>query len=363
MDKQIGLALGGGAVLGAAHVGVLKAIEEMDIKIDFISGTSIGAVVAAFYAFGKGADEIGTIAAKMDWLDVTNISLSRYGLLSNEKLGGLIVEHIGNKNIEDAKIPFSIVATDATSGEKVILNKGPLQQAVMASSSIPGIFKPLEIGGQMLVDGGVVENVPIETVKKLGAEYVIAVDLNARHRYHMPRNIVDVIVNSFHFLMKSSTAAQTQQADLLIEPDLSEFSRSDLDQIEALMNRGFKDAMKVLDNLSETEENELPKDIFKIKNDEDMNKEEFKQKAEKTINDLSARIEELKAKKEAAEDQAESKFEAALAELKEKKEELEDRLDKIEDAVEEEWDQFKEKFTSSIDVVKNKLSEWSSVFN
>jgi len=349
--------------LGAAHVGVLKAIEEMDIKIEYVSGTSIGAVVAALYAFGKRADEISNIAAQMDWLDVTNISLSRYGLLTNEKLGGLIAEHIGNKNIEDAEIPLSIVATDATSGEKVILKKGSLQQAVMASSSIPGIFKPVEILNKMLVDGGVVENVPIETVRKLGADYVVAVDLNARHRYDRPKNIVDVIVNSFHFLMKSSTAAQTQQADLLIEPDLSDFSRSDLDQIEALMNRGYKDAMNALKKISETEANELPKEIFEIKNNEDMNKEEFKQKAEKTIDDLSARIEDLKAKKEAAEDQAESKIEAALAELKEKKDELEDRLDKIEDAVEEEWDEFKEKFSSSIDAVKNKLSEWSSVFN
>lgn len=363
MDRQIGLALGGGAVLGAAHVGVLKAIEEMNIRVEYVSGTSIGAFVAALYAFGKKADEISAIAGELDWLDVTHISLSRFGLLTNEKFGALIKEHIGDKNIEDANIPLSFVATDATTGEKVILSQGPLEQAVMASTSIPGIFKPVEINGHLLVDGGVVENVPIETVRELGADFVIAVDLNASHRYNTPKNIIDVIVNSFHFLMQSSTVAQTQQADMLIEPDVSEFSRSDLDQVQALMNRGYKDSMNTLKKISSSVETDLPKEIFELKNEEDMKKDEFKQKAEKTIDDLSARIEELKARKEVAEDRAESKFEAALAELKEKKEELEERLDGIEDTLEEEWDEIKEKFNSSADAVKKKLSEWSSGFN
>lgn len=244
--KKIGLALGGGAVLGAAHVGTLRAMEEYDIEINYIAGTSIGAFVAAFYAFGKNWKEIKEIASELRWLDITGISLSRFGLLSNDKLGELIVKHIGNKNIEEADIPFAMVATDVTSGEKVILDKGPVAEAVMASTCIPGIFKPVEINGKMLVDGGIVENVPINTTRGLGAKYVIGVDLNSRHKYDKPDNILDVIMNSFHFLIRHADKLQTEDADLLIKPDLGKFNRSDMNQIDELIEKGYKDSKKVL---------------------------------------------------------------------------------------------------------------------
>lgn len=244
--KKTGLALGGGAVLGAAHVGTLRAIDEFDIEINHVAGTSIGAFVAAFFAFGKNWKEIKEIASELKWIDITGISLSRYGLLSNEKLGELIIKHLGNKNIEDADIPLAIVATDVTSGEKVILDKGTLADAVMASTCIPGIFKPVEIDGKMLVDGGIVENVPINTTMKLGAEYVIGVDLNSKHKYDKPDNILDVIMNSFHFLMQQTDKLQTEDADLLIKPDLSTFNRSDMNQIDDLIEKGYEDSRKVL---------------------------------------------------------------------------------------------------------------------
>lgn len=240
--KEIGLALGGGAVLGAAHVGVLRAIDELDINIKYISGTSIGAFVAAFFAFGKNWNEIQQIASELEWIDITGVSLSRYGLLSNEKLGELIHKHIGKKDIQDSKIPLSMIATDVTSGEKVIINKGPVTKAVMASTCIPGIFKPIEINGRMLVDGGIVENVPINTVQQMGAEYVIGIDLNAKHKFNKPDNILDVIMNSFHLLMKQTVKSETGEADLLIEPDLAAFNRSDMGQVDELMEKGYEDS-------------------------------------------------------------------------------------------------------------------------
>lgn len=245
--KNTGLALGGGAVLGAAHIGALRAIDDIDIRIDYIAGTSIGAFVAAFFAFGMNWKEIKKIAIKLKWIDITGISLSRYGLLSNEKLGELIIEHIGDKNIQDSDIPLAMVATDVTSGNKVILDKGSLAEAVMASTCIPGIFKPVEINGQMLVDGGIVENVPVNTVRRMGAEYVIGIDLNAKHTYDKPDNILAVIINSFHFLMQQSDKLQTEDADLLIKPDLAEFNRSDINQVEELMEQGYKDSKKALE--------------------------------------------------------------------------------------------------------------------
>ena len=149
-SSKIGLALGGGAVLGAAHVGVLRAMEEFDIEINYITGTSIGAFVAAFVAFGKKWPEIEEIASELKWMDITGVTLSKYGLLSNEKLGNLIIKHIGDKNIEDAEIPLAMIATDIETGEKVILDKGPVAEAAMASTCIPGIFKPVEINVKCL---------------------------------------------------------------------------------------------------------------------------------------------------------------------------------------------------------------------
>ncbi len=248
--NKIGLALGGGAVLGAAHIGIVRAIEEHGIDVEYVAGTSIGALVGSFYAFGKDWDEIEAIATELKWMDISGVSLSRYGLLSNDKLGRLIQKYLGDKQIEDAKIPLAIVTTDISTGEKVVLNSGSVARAVMASMCIPGIFHPVDLDGKMLVDGGVVENVPISTVSDLGAEYIIGVELNAKHTYKKPKHILDVLLNSFHFLIKNSGKLHVQKADFTIEPDLSSFKRSDMGQIKALIKKGYtegKERLKALE--------------------------------------------------------------------------------------------------------------------
>lgn len=160
-NKKIALALGGGSVLGAVHVGILKAFEEHGIEIKALSGTSAGAIVASLYAFGIGAKEIEKIVLEFEWKNLSSLTLSKYGILSNEKIGEMIKRNIGEKNIEDAKIPLSMVAIDITTGEKVVLDKGSVSDAVMASTCVPGIFIPIEIGGRLLVDGGIIENIPL----------------------------------------------------------------------------------------------------------------------------------------------------------------------------------------------------------
>ena len=236
-------------MLGAAHVGVLRAIKEKEIEIEFVAGTSIGAFVAAFFAFGKSWEDIHGIAADLKWLDISQIALSKFGLLSNDKMGELIGEHIGKKKIKDAEIPLAMVATDITKGKKVVLDKGSVADAVMASTAIPGIFNPVEITKKMLVDGGVVENVPIRTTRDLGAKYIIGVDLNARDDIEKPTNILDVLLNSFQFMRQASSELQTEKADLMIRPDLSKFNRSDMDQVDDLMEKGYKDAKKALEKM------------------------------------------------------------------------------------------------------------------
>lgn len=244
--KNIGLALSGGAVLGAAHVGVLKALEEHHVKADYVTGTSIGAFIAALYAFGVEAKTMENMGNGLSWIDVTGLSLSRYALLTNEKLGKLLTKHIGQQKLEDAPIPLALVATDISNGEKVVLRKGPVDKAVMASTAIPGIFKPVEIEGRMLVDGGIVENTPIETVKSLGAEYVIGVDLLSNLIHNRPNHIVDVIINSFHYTLRAAALHQTEKADLPIAPNTTGFSRSRMGQIKKLMEQGYKDANDIL---------------------------------------------------------------------------------------------------------------------
>ena len=249
-NKKIGLALGGGAVLGAAHIGVLKALKEHDISISYVSGTSIGAFVSAFLAFEKTWEEIEEIAKDLNWLDISGMSLSQFGLLSNKKLGKLIEEYIGDVNFEEAKIPVAMIATDITSGDKVVLDKRNIAQAVMASTCIPGIFVPVEIEDRLLVDGGIVENVPITPLEDMGAEVIIGVDLNAEHARKKPENIIEVLLRSFDFLIKTATELQTAEADILIKPDLSDFNMVDIDQADDLIEVGYKEAIKILQKVT-----------------------------------------------------------------------------------------------------------------
>lgn len=237
-------------MLGAVHVGVLRALEEKKIRIDCLAGTSIGAVVAALYAFRVPIDDIEKFSKELKWLDITKVSLSRLGLMSNEKLGDLLIEHIGNKDIEDAGIPLRIVATDIASGEKVILEKGNLADAVRASACIPGIFKPVEINGTMLVDGGIVEHIPITPLKAMGADRIIAVQLQIHQAAKKPDHIVEVMLNTFEFMVNNISKPYLKDADILIKPNLSEFDKVNTNQVNDLITKGYNEAMTRLDQQS-----------------------------------------------------------------------------------------------------------------
>lgn len=142
LRPTLGLALGGGAVKGAAHMGVLQAFEEADLRPDFISGTSIGAMVGTLYAFGKTPQQIVDLAKEMNWLDITRYTFSRFGILSNKAILEIMQEQIGKVNLEDSPIPLAIIATDISTGERVVFKSGPAAEAVMASSCIPGCLCP-----------------------------------------------------------------------------------------------------------------------------------------------------------------------------------------------------------------------------
>lgn len=245
--KKLGIALGGGAALGAAHVGVMKAFNELDIKPDFISGTSIGAFVAAHIAFGTSIEKLEELALDLDWLDITAFKLSKMGLLSNEKLGKSILDQIGKVNIEDANIPLCMISTDIVTGKKVALKEGPLYKAVMASTCLPGIFTPVEWDDMLLVDGVLCENVPITPLREMGARDIIGVDLITNRQYKRPENILNVLINTFDIALDNMIKEQIEdKKTMLIQPELGAYSMADTGEAEKLIEEGYKAAMKAL---------------------------------------------------------------------------------------------------------------------
>lgn len=242
LTQKVGLALGGGAILGAAHIGVLQAFEESEIELQALSGTSIGALVAAMYAFGIKPAEIAERAANMDWLSISVFKFSRMGLLANEKLGELMREWLGDVNIEDSPIPLALVATDISAGKPVILREGNLAQAVMASACIPGVFQPVVIHDRALVDGGVIENVPISPLESLGAKVLVGSDLNANRKYKQPNDLIDVVINAIDIAIDHSSNVQASQADLIIAPNLNAYDRTDVSAVHELVKVGYETA-------------------------------------------------------------------------------------------------------------------------
>ena len=226
-NTKIGVALGGGAAKGVAHIGVLKALEDAQVDINYIAGTSVGAMIAALYAFNVDIETIGDLARRLTMSKVTSFKLNKTGFFSTESLKDLMLEYVGDVNIEDAAIPLSIVATDINSGEEIILTTGSVADAVCASAAIPGIYIPVEINGRTLVDGGLVQNVPIEALLAAGAGVTIASHLNSVSHYSDITHVLDVMRNAFEIAVSQHTQDQLKEADLLISMDLSDFSLRD----------------------------------------------------------------------------------------------------------------------------------------
>ncbi len=250
-EKKKGLALSGGAVLGAAHVGALRAFSEKEIAFEYVSGTSIGALAAAFYAFGKSWKELYDAASGLDWLDISEFSISQYGLLSNKKIGSFMREHLGDVEFSEADMPLAVVASDMKTGKKVIFKEGNVALAVTASTCIPGIFVPVEWQDKMLVDGGVIENVPVSPLKEMGADYIVAMDLNTNRAYKKPGNIIDMAINALEITVRNATQLQLRDADLLIQPELSAYNYTDTGQFDDLVEEGYKATLEALKKVDE----------------------------------------------------------------------------------------------------------------
>jgi len=255
---RLGLALGGGAVRGAAHLGVLKTLDDAELKPDCLAGTSIGAFVAALYAFGQTPEQILNTIQELELFDIARIRLQKLGLMSHDDMGKLIRGAIGEQNIEDSPIPLAIVATDIVSGDAVVMTEGPLIPAVLASTCIPGVFSPIKINGQMLVDGGLVENVPVSQLPPLGADVVVGVNLNGAPDYGEPDDLIDVLFNATDIAIDTTTRIQMHSADVGINLSLSQYERTNPAHITALYEEGLKAAQEAIPAILQALEDEQP---------------------------------------------------------------------------------------------------------
>lgn len=235
-NTRLGLALGGGGSKGLAHISVIKAIKERNVQIDFLSGTSAGALVASYYAFGKDLKNFDNLTHLLRAKAIFNFNIGKLGLMSTNSLRESLLAELGDLKIEDAQIPLAICTTDINTGESIYLRQGSLVNALCASVAVPGIFKPVSIGDRLLVDGGISNNVPIEILEKMGAGITVGVDLNGVSSYPNVTNVFDVIRNAVDIAIDLRTQEQMKRATVAISLDLSEYSRFDnYDKTDQLM--------------------------------------------------------------------------------------------------------------------------------
>lgn len=279
---KVGLALSGGGARGLAHIGVLKVLEELGLPIDYIAGTSMGAIVGGLYAAGYTPAQITELTKQIDWQEVfssvPNRRLLRYdkkidqkylfevgldakgvelpgGLLSGYKLSallnGICLPVAGIRDFNSLPIPYRAVATDIVNGDTVILDNGSLAEAMRISMSVPGVFPPYQYKDRLLVDGGLVQNLPVQTVKDMGAQVVIAVDVSTPLRTKDKlKNFIQVLDQTVALQMIRSTQQQARQADMVIRPDLRKYASGDFDQSKDIEKAGLVAGQSMLGKLT-----------------------------------------------------------------------------------------------------------------
>ena len=256
--KKLGFALGAGGSRGCAHIGFLKAMEEEGIKPDFISGTSMGSVVGACYAAGYSPDYMIKEVKKLKLGDIFDLSLNPVfngALLRSDKMQKKLKQYLGDKTFNDLNIPFRCVATDLIQGHAVILGGNEkVCSSVAASSTVPGVFKPIQNGEKMLVDGGIVCRVPIRTVREMGAEVIVGVDVLGKVRpVDRKYNMMGVLLRMFDItdseLVKYKIGRQ--RPDLFLEPDLGNMSQYKFKDIGMAIEKGYELGREYAEHIKE----------------------------------------------------------------------------------------------------------------
>ncbi len=229
IPPRIGLALGGGAARGFAHVGVIQVLEEAGIRPVLVSGTSAGSLVAAIYASGKNGKQLQHIAETMEEAAIADWTLPLFnrGMLRGDALARYVNSQVGARLIENMPLPLGIVATDLHSGQSMLFQRGDTGTAVRASSAVPAVFQPVKISGRDYVDGGLVSPVPVRAARQMGAELVIAVDISSPPDGNLGGGTLDVLLQTFSIMSKSINYFELRDADVVVRPALDGIASSD----------------------------------------------------------------------------------------------------------------------------------------
>lgn len=241
--RKIGLALGSGAARGLAHIGVLEVLEREGIPIDMIAGTSTGALIGALYAQGKDVSEIKDLAIDLGSRRFTFLvdpALPRTGLIRGRKIKDTLKSIIGDVRFKDLKIPFACVATDIETGEEVVINQGSVVEGVRASVSIPAVFTVVEWGGRYLVDGGLVNPVPVSVLKEMGADFIIAVNVipDRSETEGKEPNIFSIMMQTLHIASNQIVKSSLGGADIVLEPQLMHIASMDFHRAQECILQG-----------------------------------------------------------------------------------------------------------------------------
>jgi len=251
MKPKIGLALGAGGARGLAHIGVIQVLEEHRISVDMVAGSSIGSLVGALYAMGHDGNTLARFAQLCREKFFYDFTVSKMGIIQGNKIKELLSLITQRKRIEELPIPLAIVATNLTNGEKVLFREGYVADAIRASISIPGIFVPVEMDGKLLVDGSVVDRVPVSVVKQMGADIIIAVDISTLKKNVQVNSIVDVMLQSIDIMQHEIVRFHELNADIVIRPNVSEYSLRSFESVSELIQLGREAAENQLAKIKE----------------------------------------------------------------------------------------------------------------
>ena len=243
---RLGLALGGGAARGFAHIGVIQVLEEAGIKPQLVVGTSAGSLVAALYAAGKTGAELGTLALGMDESALTDWSFPGRGVIRGEALARYVREQTAGLSIESMKLPLGIVATDLDSGQPILFQRGDPGVAVRASSAVPAVFQPVKIGDREYVDGGLVSPVPVRFARQMGAELVLAVDISSPPDGQATGDAMRMLLQTFAIMGKSINDFELRDADVVLRPRLAGIGSADFTARQRAIGAGREAALAAL---------------------------------------------------------------------------------------------------------------------
>ena len=243
----VALALGGGASKGFAHIGIIKVLKENNIPIKIVTGTSAGSIVGSMYASGMSPDRLELEAEILGKTDLVDLTLSTSGFIKGEKLQNYINRKVGNRPMQQFPIKFAAVATDFESGKPVVFNVGNAGQAVRASASIPNVFQPVVIGNRKYVDGGLSQPVPVSAAKKLGANFIIAVDISARPAKNVSQGMFSYLDQTINVMSQTALRQELGQANVVIKPQVLELgSVGGFDQKQRAIQLGEQAARAAL---------------------------------------------------------------------------------------------------------------------